>query len=98
MAILRRKKPASVGIREITCTRWDQLIGELFADSHDQQLDRYRSPYVFRGLSNYSYTLQSSLNRLGHTPDKIRAIEQRLVDSFRKYAYGEFDPAASNWH
>jgi FRG domain len=91
-------KPPSSGIREVTCTRWDELMGELFADSLDQQLDRYRSPYVFRGLSDYSYTLQSSLNRLDHPPDKIRAIEQRLVDSFRKYAYGEFDPAASNWH
>jgi hypothetical protein len=72
---------------------------ELFTDSHDKELDRYRSPYVFRGLGDCEYRLVSSLNRLGHTDaQKIRLIEERLVDSFRKYAHGEFDAAASIWH
>lgn len=94
-----KQRRAPTGIREVPCTRWDQLMGELFADSLDQELDRYRSPYVFRGLPDYDYTLESSLNRLGHTDaQKLRIIEERLVDSFRKYAHGEFDPAASNWH
>lgn len=94
-----RKKRSSSGIHEVRCTKWDKLMGELFADSLNQELDRYRSPYVFRGLPNYKYRLESSLNRLGHTDaQKIRTIEERLVDSFRKYAHGEFDPAASNWH
>ena len=87
------------GIPEVCCTRWDQLMGELFADSLNTELDRYRSPYVFRGLPNYDYRLESSLNRLGHTDSqRLRLIEDRLVDSFRKYAHGEFDPTASNWH
>jgi FRG domain len=94
-----RKVTNQIRIREVTCTRWDQLIGELFTDSLDTELDRYRSPYVFRGLSDRDYRLESTLNRLGHTDtQKIRMIEERLVESFRKYAHGEFDPAASNWH
>ena len=88
-----------IRIYEVTCTRWDQLIGELFADSLDTELDRYRSPYVFRGLPDPDYSLESTLNRLDHTDtQKIRIIEERLVDSFRKYAHGEFDPGASLWH
>ena len=86
-------------IREVPCARWDQLMGELFADSLNRELDRYRSPYVFRGLPDCEYRLESTLHRLGHADaQKIRIIEERLVDSFRKYAHGEFDSAASNWH
>ena len=93
------KRPTRSPIREVPCTRWDQLMGELFADSLDQEIDRYRSPYVFRGLPDRDYELESSLHRLGHTDArKIKFIEERLVDSFRKYAHGEFDAAASIWH
>jgi hypothetical protein len=87
------------GIPGVPCTRWDQLMGELFADSLDRELDPYRSPYVFRGLPDSDYKLESSLNRLGHTDaQKIRVIEDHLVNRFRKYAHGELDSTASIWH
>jgi hypothetical protein len=89
----------SPAIPEVRCTRWDQLVKELFADSHNVELDRFRSPYVFRGLSSASYKLESSLNRLGHTAARsTQFIEGRLIESFRKYAHGQFDEKASLWH
>jgi len=89
----------TAGIRDVPCTRWDELMSALFDDSLDRELDRYRSPYVFRGLGDFDYKLVTSLNRLGHADSqKVRVIEDRLVDSFRKYAHGEFDVNASIWH
>jgi hypothetical protein len=45
--------------------------------------------YVFRGLPDSDYKLESSLNRLGHTDaQKIRVIEDHLVNSFRKRRRG----------
>ena len=99
MGIGTMTKGTQPTIHEVTCKRWDQLMGELFADSLDDEIHRYRSPYAFRGLSHRDYKLESSLNRLGYTDvRKVRFIEQKLVDSFRKYAHGEFDATGSIWH
>src|SRR5262249_37335757 len=76
----------------------DQLMKELFADSHNAKLDRFRSPYVFRGLSSGGYKLESSLKRLGHADVQSAFIEGRLIESFRKYAHGQFDEKSSDWH
>jgi hypothetical protein len=86
-------------IPEVPCTTWEQLMKELFGDSRNDSLDRFRSPYVFRGLPSIDYKLESSLHRLGHADTKTtQFIEGRLIDSFRKYAHGEFDANASIWH
>lgn len=90
------------GIREIRINKWPELVGELFGDSHKPSLDslhRYRSPYAFRGLVNLKYKLVTSLVRLGHEdPEDIKFIERRLLESFKKYAHGQFDHNLSIWH
>jgi hypothetical protein len=71
---------------------------ELFGDSHDSAIDRFRSPYVFRGLP-MDFSLQPSLHRLGYADTgDLQFIERRLLESFQKYAHGQFDPSASIWH
>ena len=42
----------------------------------------FRSPYVFRGMSDKSWPLQTSLERLGSPPE----VERALLRAFRKYA------------
>ena len=66
--------------------------------SHDEG-DHYRSPYVFRGMDNATWSLQTSLQRLDKKPNTDRMlIERSLIRSFRKYASaGAFDDK-SEWY
>jgi len=86
-------------IREIVIRDWASLVQELFDESLNPNLDRFRSPYAFRGLADPSYKLETSLVRLRHkTLEELKFIEQRLLDSFKKYAHGQFDEKLSIWH
>ena len=52
-------------MKECRIENWCQLQDELFADSWNDELGRYRSRYAFRGLSDAGYALQTTLSRLG---------------------------------
>ena len=71
---------------EYTVHSWEELEHKLFEDGYDNKINRYRSNYVFRGLSDSSYDLLSSLNRVCR--DNIK-LEQCLLRNFRKYASAE---------
>ncbi|AKQ47653.1 FRG domain-containing protein [Rufibacter radiotolerans] len=76
---------------------WEELQRELFRDSWDETLNRYRSPYVFRGLWNKDYELKTSLMRIGGDYAKL---EQHLLRNFRKYSRGMTTEAGEslwNW-
>lgn len=66
---------------------WQELLAALHGatvipQQHGQG-GHYRSPYVFRGLSDCAWKLTTGLERLGSPPEKV---EQALLRSFRKYA------------
>ena len=63
---------------------WTQLQGLLFYDSFNEKIDRIRSPYIFRGLSNKNYVLKTSLARLG---GPFESLEFHLLRNFKKYSY-----------
>ena len=69
----------------ITC--WAQLQDELFKDSWNAGISRFRPPYVFRGLSDAGYRLETSLMRLG---GPYWQLEKHLLRNFRKYALASF--------
>lgn len=86
-------------IREIVIGDWPSLVQELFSESLNPNLDRFRSPYAFRGLADPDYKLETTLVRLRHkTTEELKFIETRLLDSFKKYAHGQFDDKLSIWH
>lgn len=64
---------------------WEELQRELFRDSWDDKINRYRSPYVFRGLWNKNYSLKTSLMRIGGDYPRL---ESHLLRNFRKYSRG----------
>lgn len=74
---------------------WDNLLAELFTDSWDNKLRRFRSPYVFRGLSDSDYNLETTLMRLG---GNYYDMEHHLMRNFRKYAQKNDVPGDSFWH
>jgi hypothetical protein len=82
-------------MNEIRVGSWSQLQDELFAESYDDHLQRYRSPYFFRGLDNASYGLDTSLIRLG---GPYRELERHLLRNFKKYAHRDVVARDSIWH
>ena len=74
---------------------WDELNSALFADSWLSPLGRFRGPYLFRGMTNAAWNLETSLMRLGgHYPD----VESSLLRNFRKYAHRDSVHGDSFWH
>ncbi len=84
-------------MKDIKIRSWEGLIKEVYEDSYNQRLGRFRSPYAFRGLSA-DYPLISSLMRLNHKPDKLPDIEKALFRNFKKYAHRDVIASNSDWH
>ncbi|MGA7828453.1 MAG: FRG domain-containing protein [Geobacteraceae bacterium] len=82
-------------MENITVHSWDELQRELFANSWNDKIGRFRSRYAFRGLSSASYRLETTLIRL--RGDYVR-LERHLLRNFRKYAHRSFVERDSLWH
>jgi hypothetical protein len=68
---------------DFTVTSWEQLVEEVYRNAWKPELERFRSDYAFRGLSDCSYRLENSfLRNSGNRPD----LEYHLLRNFRKYA------------
>ena len=70
-------------MNEIRVTSWDELNQYVFNDAYDENLRRFRSPYVFRGMPNATHDLATTLQRLGGASEKL---EGHLLRAFKKYA------------
>lgn len=68
---------------DFTVTSWEQLVEEVYRYAWKPELERFRSDYAFRGLSDSGYRLENSfLRNSGNRPD----LEYHLLRNFRKYA------------
>lgn len=72
------------------------MLEALYDGSWNPALQRFRSPFAFRGLSNATHGLASSLVRLAGNAD-IDRLELALLRNFRKYAVTEGPRADSIW-
>jgi hypothetical protein len=79
----------------VTVQSWNDLVDALFEKSWVPNIERFRSNYVFRGLSNRDYELKSSLIRLG---GDYSNLEHHLIRNFRKYAHRDVVPSDSIWN
>ncbi len=80
---------------EIRVNSWGELQEQLFADMWRPDLKCFRSPYVFRGVSNASYNLETALIRLG---GNYANLERHLLRNFRKYAHRDIVEQDTLWH
>ena len=78
-------------------TSWVQILDQLYEGSWNDELQRFRSPYAFRGLSSAEHSLTSTLLRLARDHADIHRLELSLVRNFRKYARAEAAVADSIW-
>ena len=76
---------------------WLDILDALYEGSWNKDLQRFRSPYAFRGLSSGDHTLASSLVRLAKPAVDVKRLELALLRNFRKYAHGEATRADSIW-
>lgn len=82
----------------MTDRSWTDIIEELYAGSWNAALQRFRSPFAFRGLSRADHSLSSSLVRLSSGGAATARLEMALLRNFRKYAHAERAHADSIWH
>jgi hypothetical protein len=61
---------------------WLDLQEYLF-DDYDEEIGRYRSRFVYRGVPDASFALETSLQRIGRRPGEV---EEHILRSFRKYS------------
>lgn len=82
-------------MNEIRVTSYNELQSELFTDSWNADLGRFRSRYAFRGLSDANYRLETTLIRLGGI---YAQLEKHLLRNFKKYAHRDVVQGDSVWH
>jgi hypothetical protein len=61
---------------------WQDLQEYLF-NNFDSSIDRHRSNFVYRGVDDASFGLQTSIQRLGREPIDL---ESNLIRNFQKYS------------
>jgi FRG domain len=81
----------------MTNRSWTDIIEDLYGGSWNPVLQRFRSPFAFRGLSRADHSLSSSLVRLSSGASDTARLEMALLRNFRKYAHAEGAHADSVW-
>ena len=76
---------------------WLDVLDALYEGSWSDELQRFRSPFAFRGHARMDPTLASSLVRLATRGADISRLELALLRNFRKYAHSEATGADSIW-
>ena len=84
-----------ITMSEVRIHSWNELQEELFKDSWNTEIGRFRSRYAFRGLSDAGYPLETNLIRLS---GKYIELEHHLLRNFRKYAHRSVVERDSFWH
>lgn len=82
-------------MRETPVDGWNDIQDKLYAGSWSEGLQRFRSPFLFRGLADKTYTLETTLIRLGGPYHKL---EHHLLRNFRKYAHRTVVERDSVWN
>ena len=80
---------------EIRVSTWNELHKRLLEEAWKEELGRFRSNLAFRGVSDSSSDLTTSLMRLG---DGYEELEGHLLRNFRKYAPRHTVPDDSIWN
>lgn len=80
---------------EVTIQSWAHLQDELLSDSWDGSIGRFRSRFAYRGMDNESFSLNTTLMRLG---GNYNELEPHLIRNFSKYAYRDVVEKDNLWH
>jgi hypothetical protein len=79
----------------VTAESWSHLCDVLFEDSWQADIGRFRSQFVYKGLSDARYDLTTTLMRLG---GNYADVERHLLRNFMKYAQRDVSLGTSLWN
>lgn len=82
-------------MNEIQVSSWSELHDQLYANSWQEDLARFRSKYAFRGMATTANGLRTSLMRLG---SGYEHLEKPLLRTFRRYAQRDTVPNDNIWN
>lgn len=68
---------------DYTVTGWADLIDKLYQFPRDGKHRRYRSNFVYRGMADQAWRLDTTLKRLG---GQYATLEKPIIRNFNKYA------------
>lgn len=71
---------------DIVVSSWMELCERVYDHSWQQDIRHFRANYVFRGLSDINYPLNTSLQRLG---GPFSQLEYHLLRNFKKYGMSD---------
>lgn len=71
-------------ITTIEISTFEEILKLMTEQEYDKNIQRHRSSYLYRGLPNIAYHLQTSLQR--NCKDKQASIEKSILRNFTKYA------------
>lgn len=80
-------------IREVRVTTLEELMPLLSEQEFRPELDRNRSPFVYRGMTNAAFQMVTSLRR--NCRSLQRTLEPAILKNFAKYAVIE-DPSVAH--
>jgi len=78
----------------VTPSTWADVYAELFADTFNARIGRFKSRYAYRGVSSASFRMVTSLMRTG---PKYKSVETHLLRQFVKYAYSHIEEKGNEW-
>ena len=81
-------------MRQLTVHSFIELQTEVFRDTWNDQLMRYRDNRVYRGMGDAAWTMEPALNRA--CPHDL-GLEKHMLRSFRKYGYADLQGVTSFW-
>src|SRR5688572_3016706 len=84
----------SACMHELRVRSWAELQERLYDQMWQETLHRFRGTFAYRGRSDASEALPSSLLRL----DPTGRIESHLLRNFRKYAHRDAVPENNVWN
>ena len=84
-------------VEEVRVESWNALNDQLYDDAWREPLGRFRSRFVFRGLSDASHDLTTSLLRACGA-DQAANLETPLLRTFRRYAHRATFAQDSVWN
>lgn len=82
-------------MQEVRVDNWTELNRELFENTWNPEIRRFRSNYVYRGMSWAGDDLSTGLMKLG---GNIREVEYHVLRNFKKYARQDAVPDPSEWN
>ena len=74
-------------IETIIIDSMEKAAGLIMEQSYNENIDRLRSPYLYRGLLDASFPLATTLRR--NCGEKQAVLERHILENFTKYAIRE---------